>query len=52
MKMGAIVAFNRTNDTGSFNFKSKIIGKSAANGNDCNTAGRVDLNNTSTKIPK
>ena len=38
-----IVAFNGANDTDSFNFKSKIIGKTAANNNDGNIAGRVDV---------
>ena len=40
---GAIVAFNGDNDTDSFNFKSKIIGKTAANNNDGNIAGRVEI---------
>ena len=40
---GNIVAFNGDNDTDSFNFKSKIIGKTAANNNDGNIAGRVDV---------
>ena len=40
---GAIAAFNGTNDTDSFNFKSKIIGKTAANNNDGNIAGRIDV---------
>ena len=40
---GAIVAFNRTNDTDSFNFKLKIIGKTAADNDDGNIAGRVDI---------
>ena len=39
---GAIVAFNRDNDTDSFNFKSKIIVKTAANNIDGNIAERVD----------
>ena len=37
-----IVNFNDTNETDSFNFKSNIIGKTAAN-NDGNIAGRVDV---------
>ena len=40
---GAIVAFNGAHDTDSFNFKSNIIGKTAANNNDGNIAGRVDV---------
>ena len=40
---GAIVAFNGTNDNDSFNFKTKITGKTAANNNDGNIAGRVDV---------
>ena len=40
---GAIVNFNGTNDTDSFNFKTKITGKTAANNNDGNIAGRVDI---------
>ena len=40
---GDIVIFNGANDTDSFNFKSKIIGKTAANNNDGNIAGRVDV---------
>ena len=40
---GNIVIFNGTNDTDSFNFKSNIIGKTAANNNDGNIAGRVDV---------
>ena len=35
--------FDGTNDTDSFNFKSNIIGKTAANNNDGNIAGRVDV---------
>ena len=31
------------NDTDSFNFKSRIVGKTAANNNDGNIAGRVDV---------
>ena len=40
---GNIAIFNGTNDTDSFNFKSNIIGKTAANNNDGNIAGRVDI---------
>ena len=40
---GNIVIFNGPNDTDSFNFKSNIIGKTAANNNDGNIAGRVDV---------
>ena len=40
---GNIAIFNGTNDTDSFNFKSNIIGKAAANNNDGNIAGRVDV---------
>ena len=40
---GAIVAFNGTNDTDSFNFKSKIIGETASNNNDGNIVARVDV---------
>ena len=40
---GDIVAFNRDSDTDSFNFKSKIIGKTAADHNNGNIAGRVDV---------
>ena len=39
---GDIVAFNGANDTDSFNFKSKVIGKTAANNNNGNIARRVD----------
>ena len=38
-----IVIFNGTNDTDSFNFKSNTIGKTVANNNDGNIAGRVDI---------
>ena len=38
-----IVNFNDTNETDSFNFKSNIIGKTAANNDDGNIAGRVDV---------
>ena len=40
---GAIVPFNGTNDTDSFNFKTKITGKTAADNDDGNIAGRVDV---------
>ena len=40
---GDIVALNGTIDTDSFNFKSKIIGQTAANNDNGNIAGRVDL---------
>ena len=40
---GDIAAFNTAHDTDSFNFKSKIIGKTAANNNDGIIAGRVDV---------
>ena len=40
---GAIVDFNEANATDSFNFKSKIISKTAVNNNDGNIAGRVDV---------
>ena len=40
---GDIVAFKGANDTDSFNFKSKIIGKTAANNNDGSIAERVDV---------
>ena len=39
----AIVDFNGANATDSFNFKSKITGKAAANNNNGNIAGRVDV---------
>ena len=39
---GNIVDSNGANNTDSFNFKSKIIGKTAAN-NDGSIAGRVDV---------
>ena len=38
-----IVDFNRTNATDSFNFKTKITGQTAANNNNCNIAGRVNV---------
>ena len=40
---GNIVIFDGTNDTDSFNFKSDIIGKTTANNNDGNIAGRADV---------
>ena len=40
---GNIVTFDGTNDTDSFNFKSDIIGKTTANNNDDNIAGRADV---------
>ena len=40
---GTIVVFNGTNDTDSFNFKSNIIGKTAADNNDGNIAGSIDV---------
>ena len=40
---GNIVIFNGTNDTDSFNFKWNIIGTTAANNNNGNIAGWVDL---------
>ena len=40
---GDIVPFNGANDTDSFNIKSKTIGKTAANNNASNIAGRVDV---------
>ena len=39
---GAIVDFNGANATDSFIFKTKITGKTAANNNNGNIAGRVD----------
>ena len=39
----AIANFNGTNETDSFNFKTKITGKTAANNNDGNIAGRVHV---------
>ena len=38
-----IAIFDGTNDTDSFIFKSNIIGKTAANNNDGNIAGREDV---------
>ena len=40
---GNIINFNGTNETDSFNFKTKITGKTAANNDDGNIAGRVDV---------
>ena len=40
---GAIVNFNGANATDSFNFKNKITGQTAANSNNGNIAGRVDV---------
>ena len=40
---GNIVDFNGANATDSFNFKTKITGQTAANNNDGNVAGRVDV---------
>ena len=40
---GAIFVFDGTNDTDSFKLKSNIIVKAAANNNDGNIAGRVDV---------
>ena len=40
---GAIVDFNGANATNSFNFKVKITGQTAANNNNANIAGRVDV---------
>ena len=40
---GAIVNFNKANATDSFNFKTKIIGQPAADNNNGNIAGRVDV---------
>ena len=40
---GNITIFNGTNNTDSFNFKSNIIGKTTANNNNGNIAGRVDV---------
>ena len=40
---GAIIDFNWANTTDSFNFKTKITGQTAANNNDGNIAGRVDV---------
>ena len=40
---GNIVAFNGANATDSFNFKTKITGQTAANNNNGNIAGRVNV---------
>ena len=40
---GNIVNFDGTNATDSFNFKTKITGHTAANNNNGNIAGRVDV---------
>ena len=40
---GVIVNFNGANATDSFNFKNKITGQTAANSNNGNIAGRVDV---------
>ena len=40
---GNIVNFNGANATDSFNFKTKITGQTAANNNNGNIAGRVDV---------
>ena len=40
---GNIVNFNGANATDSFNFKTKITGKTAADNNNGNIAGRVDI---------
>ena len=40
---GTIVNFNGANDTDSLNFKSNIIGKTAANNNNGNIAGRLNV---------
>ena len=40
---GGIVNFNGTNNTDSFNFKTKITGQTAANNNNGNIAGRVNV---------
>ena len=40
---GDIVDFNEANATDSFNFKTKITGKNAADNNNGNIAGRVDV---------
>ena len=41
--VGNIVNFNRANATDSFNFKTKITGQIAADNNNGNIAGRVDV---------
>ena len=40
---GNIVNFNGANATDSFNFKNKITGQTAADNNNGNIAGRVDV---------
>ena len=40
---GDVVDFNGANATDSFNFKTKITGQTAANNNNGNIAGRVDI---------
>ena len=40
---GGIVNFNGANATDSFNFKTKITGQTAADNNNGNIAGRVDV---------
>ena len=40
---GDITDFNGANATDSFNFKTKITGQTAANNNNGNIAGRVDI---------
>ena len=40
---GDIADFNRANATDSLNFKAKITGQTAADNNNDNTAGRVDV---------
>ena len=40
---GNIVDFNRANATDSFNFKTKMTSQTAANNNNGNIAGRVDV---------
>ena len=40
---GNIVDFNDANATDSFNFKNKITGQTAANNNDGNITGRLDV---------
>ena len=40
---GGIIKFNGANETDSFRIKTKITGKTAANNNDGNIVGRVDV---------
>ena len=40
---GAIIVFNGVNATDSFNFKTKITGQTAADNNNGNIAGRVNI---------